>query len=85
MRGNLVQYMIGPMKCLLLWAFVHTPRVNRELASNTIGPFPTIPKLGKNCCYNVVVFYVGNKRCCIVLYCNRIRSTPTLVTKGVVV
>ena len=32
-------------------------------------PFPTIPMLGKNCCYNVIVFYVGNKRCCIVLYC----------------
>ena len=33
-------------------------------------PFPTIPMLGKNCCYNVIVFFVGNKRCCIVLYCN---------------
>ena len=31
-------------------------------------PSPTIPMLGKNCCYNVIVFYVGNKRCCIVLY-----------------
>ena len=30
--------------------------------------FPTIPMLGKNCCSNVTVFYVGNKRCCIVLY-----------------
>ena len=30
-------------------------------------PFPTIPMLGKNCCYNVIVFFVGNKRCCIVL------------------
>ena len=27
-------------------------------------PFPTIPMLGKNCCYNVIVFFVGNKRCC---------------------
>ena len=32
-------------------------------------PFPTIPMLGKHCCHNVIVFYVGNKRCCIVLYC----------------
>ena len=32
-------------------------------------PFPTIPILGKNCCCGVIVFYVGNKRCCIVLYC----------------
>ena len=31
-------------------------------------PFPTIPMLGKNCCCDVIVFYVGNKRCCIVLY-----------------
>ena len=30
--------------------------------------FPTITLLGKNCWYNVIVFYVGNKRCCIVLY-----------------
>ena len=30
--------------------------------------FPTIPMLGKNCCYNVIVFFVGNKQCCIVLY-----------------
>ena len=33
-------------------------------------PFPTIPMLGINCWCNVVfMFYVGNKRCCIVLYC----------------
>ena len=32
-------------------------------------PFPTIPMLGKNCSCGVIVFYVGNKRCCIVLYC----------------
>ena len=32
-------------------------------------PFPTIPMLGKNCCYNVIVFFVVTKRCCIVLYC----------------
>ena len=32
-------------------------------------PFPPIPMLGKNCCCDVIVFYVGNKRCCIVLYC----------------
>ena len=32
-------------------------------------PFPTIPMLGKNCCYNVIVFFVGKKRCYIVLYC----------------
>ena len=33
-------------------------------------PFPTIPMLGKNCCYNVIVFFVvGNKRFGIVLYC----------------
>ena len=31
--------------------------------------FTTIPMLGKNCCCDVIVFYVGNKRCCIVLYC----------------
>ena len=31
-------------------------------------PLPTIPMLGKNCCYNVIMFYVGNKRCCIVLH-----------------
>ena len=31
-------------------------------------PFPTIPMLGTNCWCNVIVFYVGNKRC-IVLYC----------------
>ena len=31
-------------------------------------PFPTIPMLGRNCWCNVIVFYVGNKRC-IVLYC----------------
>ena len=31
-------------------------------------PFPTIPMLGTNCCCNVILFYVGNKRCCIVLY-----------------
>ena len=24
-------------------------------------PFPTIPMLGKNCSYNVIVFYVVNK------------------------
>ena len=29
-------------------------------------PFPTIPVLGKNCCCDVIVFYVGNKRYCIV-------------------
>ena len=32
-------------------------------------PFPTIPMFGKNCCCDVIVFYVGHKRCCIVLYC----------------
>ena len=32
-------------------------------------PFPTIPMLGKNGCCDVIVYYVGNKRCCIVLYC----------------
>ena len=32
-------------------------------------PFPTIPMLGTNCWCNVILFYVGNKRCCIVLYC----------------
>ena len=32
-------------------------------------PFPTIPMLDKKFCYNVIVFFVGNKRCCIVLYC----------------
>ena len=31
--------------------------------------FPTIPMLGKNGCCDVIVYYVGNKRCCIVLYC----------------
>ena len=31
--------------------------------------FPTIPMLGINCWCNVIVFYVGNKRCFIVLYC----------------
>ena len=30
-------------------------------------PFPTIPILGKNCCYNVIVFFVVLY--CIVLYC----------------
>ena len=29
-------------------------------------PFPTIPMLGTYCWCNVIVFYVGNKRCCIV-------------------
>ena len=32
-------------------------------------PFQTIPMLGTNYCCNVILFYVGNKRCCIVLYC----------------
>ena len=32
-------------------------------------PFPTIPMLATNCCCNVILFYVGNKRRCIVLYC----------------
>ena len=32
-------------------------------------PFPTIPMLAINCCCNVILFYVGNKRRCIVLYC----------------
>ena len=32
-------------------------------------PFPTIPMLGTHCWCTVIVFYVGNKRCCIVLYC----------------
>ena len=34
-------------------------------------PFPTIPMFVKNwhCCCGVIVFYVGNKRRCIV-YCN---------------
>ena len=32
-------------------------------------PFPTIPMLGKHCSCDVIMFYVGNKRCCIVLYC----------------
>ena len=31
-------------------------------------PFPTIPMLGTHCCCNVILFYVGNKRC-IVLHC----------------
>ena len=29
-------------------------------------PFPTIPMLGTNCWCNVILFYVGNKRRCIV-------------------
>ena len=33
------------------------------------NPFPTIPILGTNCCCNVILFYVVNKRRCIVLYC----------------
>ena len=34
------------------------------------SPFPTIAMLATNCCCNVNLFYVGNKRsCCIVLYC----------------
>ena len=32
-------------------------------------PFPTIKMLGKNCCCNVILFYVGNNQCSIVLYC----------------
>ena len=32
-------------------------------------PFPTILMLGQSCCCDVIVFYVGNKRCCIVLHC----------------
>ena len=32
-------------------------------------PFLTIPMFGKHCCCDVIVFYVGTKRCCIVLYC----------------
>ena len=31
-------------------------------------PFPTMPILGTNCCCNVILFYVGNNRCCIVFY-----------------
>ena len=30
-------------------------------------PFTTIPMFGTNCSCDVIVFYVGNKRCCIVL------------------
>ena len=30
-------------------------------------PFLTIPMLDTNCCCNVILFYLGNKRCCIVL------------------
>ena len=36
-------------------------------------PFPTIPMLATNCCCNVILLYVGNKRrivlYCFVLYC----------------
>ena len=32
-------------------------------------PFPTIPMLGNNCCCDVMVFYIGNRRCCVVLCC----------------
>ena len=50
-------------------------------------PFPTIPMLATNCCCNVNLFYVGNKRsCCIVLYCKNASArflstcyTPELV------
>ena len=44
------------------------------LAWTTImsAPLPTIPMLRTNCCYNVILFYVGNRRCCIVLYCTGI-------------
>ena len=31
--------------------------------------FPTIPMFGTHCCCNVILYYVGNKRCCIALYC----------------
>ena len=30
-------------------------------------PFPTIPMLGKHCCYGVIVFYVEKND--VVLYC----------------
>ena len=30
--------------------------------------FPSITMLGKHFCCNAILFYVGNKRCCIVLY-----------------
>ena len=30
--------------------------------------FPIIPMLGTHFCFNVILFYVGNKQCCIVLY-----------------
>ena len=30
--------------------------------------FPSIPMLGEYCCCNGMLCYVGNKRCCIVLY-----------------
>ena len=42
-------------------------------------PFPTIPMLGKNCCYNVIVFFVGNKRCCT--FCSRIVGDSRLITR----
>ena len=40
-------------------------------------PFPTIPMLGNTYCCGVIVFYVGNKRCCIVLYCKSEQFTIT--------
>ena len=43
--------------------------VDRDKIILLSSPFPTIPMLGKNCCCDVIVFYVGNKRCCIVLCC----------------
>ena len=32
------------------------------------APFPTIPIFGKNCCCNVILFYVATKCCCIALH-----------------
>ena len=38
-------------------------RVDHDKSILLSTPFPATPMLSTNCCRNVMLFYVGNKRC----------------------
>ena len=51
-----------------IFFYIHNVGVDHDNIIFLSTPFPTIPMLGTYiyCCCNVILFYAGHKRCCIV-------------------
>ena len=60
-------------------------RVNHDNTFLLSTPFLTIPILGTTCCCNVMLFYAGDKRCCVVLYFHTCHIVRKLEVSGNIV